>query len=104
MIPQQTHYCETCNTSIAFDRTRDFILKDETFAIRGESILIQDAKIPVCPHCGHEVSDEVLDNVLLGQTIAGWEEKTGKDFLSSIKEYKDKLGDRGPGHGGATGM
>lgn len=79
-MQQQIHYCEACNQQVDFNREQDFILRDETLHILGEAIILNDVKVPVCPICKDDISDDVLDTKQLQDAIEQYEKQTGKVY------------------------
>lgn len=80
MVEQQHTWCEVCDTKIDFDKEKNFIERDETLTFKGETIVIKNAKIPICPLCHHEVYQEQMDTAIMQKAVQLWEEKTGRTF------------------------
>lgn len=78
-MEQQIHWCDKCNKEVDFDRNIDFIERRESFSLKGETVTV-DAKIPTCPICKNEITDDALDSAIMKSAIEIYEIQTGKIF------------------------
>lgn len=76
---EEVHWCDTCDKEIGFDRNTDFIERRESFSLKGETVTV-DAKIPICPVCKDEITDDVMDSAIMKSGIRMYEIQTGKSF------------------------
>lgn len=77
---QQQHWCNNCGSEVQFDKGKDYRVRDERLTFKGETVIVLNAKIPVCPVCTTEIADESLDTLLMQSAIELWEQKTGRNF------------------------